>query len=74
METTGLYKASIALNPPDGYIVDFANPQRRAVPEAYWLAGVTTFLSLLFMMQRLYTKAIILGNFHLDDGIEHPLP
>lgn len=56
------------LAPPEGYEVDFANPQRQAVPAAYWIAGVGTLLTLLLLGQRLYTKIVFVGKFQLDDG------
>ncbi|KAL0929829.1 uncharacterized protein CTRU02_215259 [Colletotrichum truncatum] len=58
---------TILLPAPDGYIVDFQNPQRQAVPEAYWVAGIGTSLSLLLMAQRVYTKAILHGYLELED-------
>ncbi|KAL0938517.1 uncharacterized protein CTRU02_205127 [Colletotrichum truncatum] len=57
-----------ARTPPDGYVVDFNNPQREAVPEAFWVAGVGAFLSLLLMAQRLYTKAFLVGRLQWDDA------
>ncbi|KAK4245711.1 hypothetical protein C7999DRAFT_33926 [Corynascus novoguineensis] len=29
----------VVMPPPDGYVVDFDNPQRNSVTEAYWLFG-----------------------------------
>ncbi|KAF6806675.1 integral membrane protein [Colletotrichum sojae] len=52
---------------PEGYVVNFDNPQRRAVPEAFYVSGFGTFLSLLLMGQRLYTKAFLIGRLQLDD-------
>lgn len=54
---------------PEGYVVDFDNPQRAGVPEAYWVAGVGTFFSVLFMGQRLYTKIFLATGLKLDDGM-----
>ncbi|KAK7449939.1 integral membrane protein [Colletotrichum acutatum] len=56
------------LSPPEGYVVNFDNPQRQAVPEAYYVAGFGTLLSLLLMAQRLYTKAFLIGRLQWDDG------
>ncbi|KAH8661044.1 hypothetical protein BGZ61DRAFT_464570 [Ilyonectria robusta] len=53
---------------PEGYVVDFDNPQRQAVPHAYYIAGVGTVLSLLMIAQRLYTKVFLTGKLQLDDG------
>lgn len=58
----------VLLPPPEGYEVDFDNPQRQAVPEAYWIAGVSVFVSLLFVAQRLYTKFVIMRKIQADDG------
>ncbi|KAF6825094.1 integral membrane protein [Colletotrichum plurivorum] len=54
---------------PEGYVVRFDNPQRRAVPEAFYVSGFGTFLSLLLMGQRLYTKAFLIGRLQLDDDM-----
>lgn len=56
------------LEAPDGYVVDFDNPQRIAVPEAYYVTAVTTFLGVLMIAQRLYTKIFIVRKVQLDDG------
>jgi hypothetical protein len=42
--------------PPDGYEVDFANPQRRLVTETYVLFVLENAIALMFLVQRLYTK------------------
>ncbi|KAK1704547.1 integral membrane protein [Colletotrichum lupini] len=55
------------LPPPEGYVVNFDNPQRQAVPEAYYVAGFGTLLSVLLMAQRLYTKAFLIGRLQWDD-------
>ncbi|TQN64198.1 Satratoxin biosynthesis SC1 cluster protein 4 [Colletotrichum shisoi] len=57
------------LPPPDGYVVDFENPQRQAVPQVYYVAGSGTFLGLLLMAQRLYTKAFLVGRLQWDDDM-----
>ncbi|KAM0277695.1 hypothetical protein ACHAQH_005638 [Verticillium albo-atrum] len=54
---------------PEGYVVDFDNPQRQAVPHAYWIAGVGVILAVLMMAQRLYTKIFLTGKFQLDDAL-----
>ncbi|KAG9249808.1 uncharacterized protein F5Z01DRAFT_668148 [Emericellopsis atlantica] len=53
---------------PGDYPVDFDNPRRQAVPHAYWIASVGTILSLLMMIQRLYTKTVVMGRLQLDDA------
>ncbi|KXH63218.1 integral membrane protein [Colletotrichum salicis] len=55
------------LPPPDGYVVNFDDPQRQAVPEAYYVAGFGTLLNVLLMAQRLYTKAFLIGRLQWDD-------
>ena len=59
----------VALPPPKGYVVDFEHPQRQGVPDAYWVAGVGMFLSLVFMAQRIYTKVFLSGGLRVDDGM-----
>lgn len=54
---------------PEGYVVDFAHPQRQANIETYWVAAVGNFLSLLFIAQRLYTKLGLNRTFQIDDGM-----
>lgn len=58
----------VLLPPPEGYVVDFENPTRTAVPLAYWVAGVGIFLSLLFMGQRLYTKLFLMRTIQVEDS------
>lgn len=58
----------VLLPPPPGYTVDFDNPQRRAVPQAYWIAGISILLSLVFVAQRLYTKLVLIKKIQADDG------
>lgn len=54
---------------PEGYIVDFANPQRAAVPDSYYVAGFGLFFSVLLMLQRLYTKIFLSGGLQADDSM-----
>lgn len=58
----------VAIPPPEGYEVDFDNPQRNSVTEAYWLFGVGNFLALLFMLQRGYVRLVIQKTLRLEDG------
>lgn len=53
--------------PPAGYVVDFANPQRRLVSATYAIFSVGNFLALLFLIQRLYTKIRLTKLFQIDD-------
>jgi hypothetical protein len=55
--------------PPDGYRVDFANPQRRLVTETYVIFIVENILAIAFLGQRLYTKIRLMKQFQIDDGI-----
>ena len=54
--------------PPDGYVVDFENPQLNYVTESYIVAAVEMTLGLLFLIQRLYTKIVLMKSFQLEDG------
>lgn len=55
------------LPPPEGYIVDFDNPQRRANIATYWVCGVENIIALAFLGQRLYTRLCLSGGLQLDD-------
>ncbi|CAG7555849.1 unnamed protein product [Fusarium equiseti] len=58
----------VAIPPPDDYKVNFENPQRNSVTEAYWLYGVGNFLSLAFILQRVYVKGFLQRTFRVDDA------
>lgn len=58
----------VALAPPEGYVVNFDNPERNSVTAAYWLFGVFNFLCLLFMAQRAYVSIIVQKRVQLEDG------
>ncbi|KAJ4263056.1 hypothetical protein NW762_006669 [Fusarium torreyae] len=58
----------VAIPPPEGYKVDFDNPQRNSVTEAYWLYGVGNVLTILFIIQRIYVKCWIQKNIRIEDG------
>jgi hypothetical protein len=53
---------------PEGYIVDFNNPQTQYVVESYAVVAVEMTLCFLFLIQRLYTKIVIMKSFQLEDG------
>jgi hypothetical protein len=53
---------------PEGYVVDFAQPQRQGGVETYWIVAVGNVLALMFLGQKLYTKIVIDRRFQLDDG------
>ncbi|KAH7140116.1 hypothetical protein B0J13DRAFT_608564 [Dactylonectria estremocensis] len=51
---------TVLIAPPDGYLVDFDNPQRRDVLAAYVVCGIGSLLSLAFFTQYLYVKLWLL--------------
>lgn len=53
--------------PPEGYVVNFDNPARQGVPDAYLVAGFGLAISFLFFMQRMYVKIFLTGGLQLDD-------
>ena len=58
---------------PGGYIVDLDHPKGHADVATYWIVGVGNVLALMFMAQRLFTKATLLKEFRLEDGTSDPL-
>ncbi|KAF5023428.1 hypothetical protein F66182_4528 [Fusarium sp. NRRL 66182] len=48
----------VAVLPPEGYVVDFDNPQRNSVLGAYVVSGIGMGLALFFLFQRLFVKAV----------------
>ncbi|KIW80156.1 hypothetical protein Z517_06771 [Fonsecaea pedrosoi CBS 271.37] len=57
----------VAIHPPEGYVVDFENPQRRSLPAIYIIAGIGMFLALLFLAQRIYVRLRLFHALGLDD-------
>lgn len=57
----------VLLPPPDGYVVDFDNPQRRSVKASYIVASIGMVISTFFMLQRLYVKSVLRNNLGVDD-------
>ncbi|KAL1792577.1 hypothetical protein ACET3X_009084 [Alternaria dauci] len=57
-----------AIPPPDGYEVNFANPRRRLLTEAYVIFTVENILAFVFLGQRLYTKIRLMKQFQIDDA------
>ncbi|PKS12463.1 hypothetical protein jhhlp_000669, partial [Lomentospora prolificans] len=55
------------LEAPEGWVVDFDNPTRQAVPEAFYVSGFGLFFSIAFMAQRMYTKIFLSGGLQVDD-------
>lgn len=58
----------VAIPPPEGYVVDFDNPQRTSVEATYVICGIGMTLALFFLFQRLYVKIFVRNNFGIDDG------
>ena len=58
-----------ALEPPPGVKPNFTNPESRA-PDVLLTTGIITALMLIFVLLRLYTKAVVLKSFGWEDG-EH---
>ncbi|WXC46438.1 hypothetical protein QX201_006137 [Fusarium graminearum] len=56
------------LPPPEGYVVDFDNPQKQDAIEHYLVFAILGPIAFLFLVQRLYTKYFILGSWKIDDG------
>ncbi|TLS25295.1 hypothetical protein PpBr36_06835 [Pyricularia pennisetigena] len=59
----------VAMPPPEGYIVDFDNPQRNSVLTSYIVGGCGIFLSTTFVIQRIYVKSVVRKNLGLDDAL-----
>ena len=55
------------LPPPDGYEVDFQNPQGRHVLDHYLIFAILGTLALVCLVQRIYTKHFITGGLKVDD-------
>lgn len=64
----------VAIPPPEGYVVDFDNPQRNSVLTTYVVATVGMALAAAFVGQRLYVKAFIRNKLGIDDGELLPNP
>ncbi|KAM0359820.1 hypothetical protein ACHAP4_003428 [Fusarium culmorum] len=57
------------LPPPEGYVVDFDNPQKQDAIEHYLVFAILGPIAFLFLVQRLYTKYFILGSWKIDDAL-----
>lgn len=53
---------------PKGYVVDFDNPQTNYVIPSYIVGAVEMVLAFMFLLQRLYTKVIIMERFQVEDS------
>lgn len=58
----------VLLAVPNGYVVDFTNPQRNGDHGAYWAYGIGTLLAVLFLGQRLFTRVFVGTGLQVDDG------
>ena len=65
----------VLLEAPEGYEVDFDNPQldHTNIRACIALFAIEYTLCLLFFGQRVYTNAILLRNFRIDDCMFHRL-
>ncbi|KAH7124598.1 hypothetical protein EDB81DRAFT_846919 [Dactylonectria macrodidyma] len=61
---------AVVIPPPEGYVVDFDNPQRNSVVAIYVLSSCGMALALLFLAQRLYVKAFIRIKLGIDDAVQ----
>lgn len=57
----------VAIPPPEDYLVDFDNPQRRSVMAVYCVAGIGLFFATIFMLQRIYVKLVVNRSLWIDD-------
>ncbi|KAF4968615.1 hypothetical protein FSARC_4039 [Fusarium sarcochroum] len=57
------------LSPPEGYVVDFENPQQQDALKHYLIFGILGPLAALYLAQRLYTKHFISGRLQIDDAL-----
>lgn len=53
--------------PPDGYVVDFDNPDRKYVWEHYLIFGILGPLAFIALCQRFYVKQFLWKGLSLDD-------
>ncbi|CAH0024988.1 unnamed protein product [Clonostachys rhizophaga] len=55
------------LAPPEGYEVDFVNPQSRHVLDQYLIFALLGPFAFFCLVQRIYTKHFIVGGSKIDD-------
>ncbi|KAJ9424686.1 hypothetical protein QL093DRAFT_1224683 [Fusarium oxysporum] len=51
---------TVAIPPPEGYVVNFDHPLQRHAIESYVISGIGTALAFLFFFQYLYVKLWVL--------------
>ncbi|CAM1503371.1 Fc.00g081470.m01.CDS01 [Cosmosporella sp. VM-42] len=56
------------LPPPEGYVVDFDNPQQQKEFHHFLIFGILGSLALFCLVQRLYTKHFLTAGLKIDDG------
>ncbi|KAH6972576.1 hypothetical protein EDB80DRAFT_659567 [Ilyonectria destructans] len=59
----------VSVEPPAGYQVDFENPQtaESTIRNAYWIFGLEFAIATTFLGQRMYTNAVLIRKFLIDD-------
>lgn len=57
----------VAIPPPEGYVVDFDNPQRQSHIATYCIVGIGNFLAFTFLLQRLYVQWIVRKRLDFED-------
>jgi len=57
------------LPPPEGYVVDFDNPQQQDALKHFLIFGILGSLAILCLLQRLYVKYYITRGLKIDDGM-----
>ncbi|KAI1032475.1 hypothetical protein LB503_012687 [Fusarium chuoi] len=55
------------LPPPEGYVVDFDNPQQQDALKHFFIFGILGSLAILCLLQRLYVKYYISRGLKIDD-------
>jgi hypothetical protein len=57
----------VVMPPPEGYVVDFDNPERNSVLANYYAAGIGMGVAFLFLAQRIYVRICIRHSLGVDD-------
>jgi FtsH-binding integral membrane protein len=57
--------------PPEGYEVDFDNPQRKetTIRQIYWTFGSGLLIAFAFLSQSIYVKLFIRKKFDIELGL-----
>lgn len=56
------------LSPPEGYEVDFDNPQYQGKLQHYLIFGVLGSVAFFCLVQRIYSKHFLSTGLKIDDG------